>query len=205
MTATNQPSLEDVLDMLLAAYKAPTQEAVADFAERFPAYRADILDFAADWAEEEHLPIPEPLTDAQEARVFSRAQSFLQNMLHEHANPAGDTLAARASLFDLARGSGASLQDVAYAAGLDIPLVAKLNARSIRPETIRQRVARAIAQFLGVDLRRVIESWTGPPLAVGRSYLAQVKPVLPAQEDFDTAVANSSLSSAQKAALLEVD
>ena len=94
MTATNQPSLEDVLDMLLAAYKAPTQEAVADFAERFPAYRADILDFAADWAEEEHLPIPEPLTDAQEARVFSRAQSFLQNMLHEHANPA---VAARRS------------------------------------------------------------------------------------------------------------
>lgn len=205
MTATNQPPLEDVLDMLLAAYKAPTQEAVAEFAERFPAYRADILDFAADWAEEEHLPAPEPLTDAQEARVFARAQSFLQNTLFELSPPAIAVVAARSSLFDLARGSGASLQDVARAAGLDIPLIAKLNGRSIKPETIRERVARAIAQFLGVDFRQVIESWTGPPLAQGRSYLAQVKPVLATQEDFETAVANSTLSPAEKAALLEAD
>lgn len=206
MTAINQPSIEDVLDMLLVAYDAPTPDAVAEFAERYPAYRADLITFAADWAEQAHLPAPEQLSDDQEARVFSRAQSFLQNLLFEqvHSTAAAPAM-PRASLYDLAKGAGVSLRDVADAAGLDVPLVSKLNRRTIRASTIRTHITRSIAQFLRVDFTRVLESWTGPPLVAGASFLASEKPTIPEQEDFDVAVANSTLTPEQKAAALHDD
>lgn len=205
MTAINQPSLEDVLDMLLVAYDAPTPDAVAEFAERYPAYRADLITFAADWAEQAHLPAPEPLSDDQEARVFSRAQSFLQNMLFEQASAPVATFTPRASLYDLAKSAGVSLRDVANAAGLDVPLISKLNRRAIRASTIRPHIARAVAQFLRVDITRVIESWIGPPIVGGASFLASDKPMIPEQEDFDVAVSNSTLTPEQKAAALHDD
>jgi hypothetical protein len=206
MTHPNQPSLEDVLDMLLVTYGGPTPEAIADFAERFPAYRSNLFEFAVDWTEEEHLPEPGPLNADQEAVVFARAQSAFQNAAFEQTAAASQTAAtARLSLAQLARAAGKSLDDVVQAAGLDHTLISKLNGRRIRPTTIRAQIARKIAAFLRVPESQVVASWTGPPHSLAMSFHAKKAPVPQHQEDFDIAVAKSSLSPEEKAALLMDD
>jgi hypothetical protein len=209
MTEIQNPSLEDVLTLLLESYDAPSYQALTDFAKRYPVYRNELMDFVASWSEEVHLPPADAPDETQEARTLARAQSFLQNQLFERgsaANPSAEMQQPQArahpSLSDLARASGRTLLDVARAAGLDLPLVTKLNNRRFRPDTICKKVGRSIADFLGIDVDQVIASWTGPPRVGAMSFMAQTKPVVPPQEDFKEAVSASSLSPPEKAALL---
>jgi hypothetical protein len=205
MTHTNQPPLEDVLDMLLVTYGEPTPQAIADFAERYPAYRSDLMEFAVEWTEETYLPEPAPLSADQVALVFSRAQSTFQNLAFQQANAAAPVIEARASLAELAKRASKTLGDVMEAAGMDHGLISKLNGRRIRAETIPRWIARRIADFLGVSADRVTASWTGRPAALAMSFHARKAPVMAHQEDFDIAVAKSSLSEEEKAKLLKDD
>jgi hypothetical protein len=204
MTGTNQLSLEDVLDMLLLAYDAPTPDAVADFAERYPAHRTDLILFAADWAGEAHLPPSAALDEQQEGRVFARAQSFLQNELFEQAGP-GQMAAPTETLYDLAKLAGVSLRDVARVSGLDLGLVTKLNRRAIRPAGVRRHISRSIGSLLRIDPVRVARSWSGPQQLGAAAFLPSEAGRAFEQEDFDVAVSNSSLTEAQKSALLCAD
>jgi hypothetical protein len=196
MINTNQPSLGEVLDMLLETYEAPTQEAVAHFSERYPALRTDLIGFAAAWAQEAHLTLPPALTSDQEARVLSRAQSFLENQLFVRA-PA---TAAATSLMGLIRAAGASVRDLANATGLNTALVTKLNNRLIRPDTVPHRLSAAIADFLGVEVVQVVRSWSASP-RLSASFLAERETAVE-QDDFASAVLGSSLSAEAKEALL---
>lgn len=205
MTNPTQPSLEDVLDMLLVTYGEPTPQAIADFAQRYPAYRTDLFEFAVDWAEEEHLPKPAPLGDDEEALIFSRAQSTFQNIAYEQAQADGSVVAARISLAELAKRAGKTLGDVMEAVGLDHGLISKLNGRRIRAPTIPDWLATSIGQFLSTPPTRVKASWTGPPAALSMSFHARKAPILPHQEDFDIAVAKSTLSPELQAKLLKDD
>jgi hypothetical protein len=205
MTNPNQPSLEDVLDTLLVTYGAPTPEAIADFAERYPAYRPELFEFAVDWAEEKYLPDPTPLSADREALVFSRAQSAFQNAAFEQADPSDTVVMARLSLAQLAKRAGKSLGEVMEAVRLDHSLITKLNGRRIRPDTIPLKVRRRIADSIGISEIQIVASWTGPPSALAMSFHARKAPVIQHQEDFDIAVAKSSLSPEEKAALLEED
>lgn len=205
MTHTSQPSLEDVLDMLLVTYGEPTPQAIADFAERYPAYRSDIMEFAVDWAEQVYLPEPAPLGADREALVFSRAQSMFQNLAFQQANKLAPVIEARASLAELAKRAGKTLGDVMAVVGMDHGLISKLNGRRIRPQTIPSGIAQRIAECLGVSTDRVTASWTGPPAALAMSFHSRKAPVIGHQEDFDIAVAKSSLSDEEKATLLKGD
>lgn len=203
MTHLDQPMLEDVLDMLLVTYGEPTPQAIADFAERYPAFRSELMEFAVDWAEETHLPQPAPLDQEQEAVVFARAQSVFQNIVYEQTSAQSAPAAGRTSLAELAKRAGTSLGEIMGATGLDHGLISKLNGRRIRPQTIPQSLARAISNFLGLPEGQVTASWTGPPKALAMSFHARQAPIIPHQEDFDIAVAKSSLSPEQKAKLLQ--
>lgn len=206
MTHSNQPSLEDVLDMMLVTYGDPTPQAIADFAQRYPAYRSELYDFAVDWAEEEHLPVPEELNAEQKTLVFARAQSLFQNIAFEQQADASATeVSTRLSLAQLAKRAGKTLDDVRQAVGLDLGLIAKLNNKRIRPESIPGPIARAIGAFLGTSEPQVRASWTGPPRALSMSFHARKTPVIPHKEDFAIAVAQSTLSPEEKAALLVDD
>lgn len=200
MTAPNQPPFEDVLDMLLAAHDAPTAIAVADFAERYPAYRADLIRFAADWADQAYRPVPDPMSVDDEDRVFARAQSFLQNAVYEQQASRAATSAE--TLYDLAKSAGVSLREVARAAGLNVSLVTKLNRRSIRPAGVRPHIAEAIGRLLAVDTARVMRCWSGPPIMAGATFIAGEAGLQNEQEDFAAAVEASSLSPEEKAAAL---
>lgn len=203
MTHLNQPPLEDVLDIMLVTYGEPTPQAIADFAQRYPAYRSELYDFAVDWAEEECLPKPEELTENQKALVTARAQSLFHNIAYEQQGEAGAAqVSASVSLAQLAKRAGKTLDDVRKAIGFDHGLIAKLNNRRIRPDSIPARIARAIAAVVGAPEAQVHASWTGPPRALAMSFHSQKAPVIPHKEDFAIAVAQSTLSPEEKAALL---
>lgn len=206
MTHSNQPPLEDVLDMMLVTYGEPTPQAIADFAQRYPAYRSELYDFAVDWAEEEFLHEPEELTADQKALATARAQSLFQNIAYEQQGEAGAAqVSASVSLAQLAKRAGKTLDDVRKTIGFDHALIAKLNNRRIRPDSIPARIARAIAAVVGASEAQVHASWTGPPRALAMSFHSRKAPVIPHKEDFAIAVALSTLSPEEKAALLADD
>lgn len=201
MTHPNQPTLEDVLDMMLVAYGEPTSDAVAEYAGCFPAYRSELMEFASDWAEEAHLPAPAMLSGEQEDLVFTRAQSAFQSLAYEDMRPiavAGTPI----SLGDLAKRAGKTLSDVMLAAGLDHGLITKLNAKRIRSDSIPSRVTHVIAQFLGLSDDQVAASWSGAPHALALSFHARRSPVVPHQEHFEIAVAQSTLTAEERQKLL---
>lgn len=200
MTPPNQPPLEDVLDMLLVTYGEPTPEAIADYAERYPVYHADLLEFAVDWAEEAHLPAPVALSTEQEDLIFVRAQSIFQNVVFEQSSPT--VASAPLSLAELAKRAGKTLGDIMEAVGLDHGLITKLNGRRIRPASIPALLPSAIGQFLALPSEQVMVSWSGAPKALALSFHARRTPVVPHQEDFDIAVAKSTLSPQEQARLL---
>ncbi len=203
MTHTNQPSLEDVLDMMLVTYGEPTPQAIADFAERYPAYRSELFNFAADWAENEVLPEPAPLSAEDRTRALARAQSLFQNIAFQQGQgDVAEQVTTRVSLTQLAKRAGKTLDDVRQALGFDLGLIAKLNSRSLKPDTIPAWVSRVAGNLLSVSEQQIRASWTGPPLALSKSFHARKAPIIPHKEDFEIAVASSTLSPEEKAALL---
>jgi hypothetical protein len=198
MTVSNHVEVEDVLDMLLDEFDSPTPRAIAVFSRRYPEHRADLLEFAAVWAEERHLPAPQPLSEGREAAIEARAQLALDDVLASGATAKAVT--AR-SLTELAGASGQDLDGVARQAGLDGSLIHKLDARRIRAETIPARLAARLANILCTDVLTIRQSWTSQPALALAAFMA-IKLPEPSQEDFATAVAASDLSPAEKAALL---
>lgn len=210
MTKPAPLPIEDVLDLFVLETETPSRDLLLAFISRFPHYRRELIDFAALWAEQELLP-PEIVHDeAAEAQLATRMQSFVQNQLYNlktlsqvEATPSSARMTA--SLHSLAQSSGRSLHDVARASGLDLVLMRKLNARQIRPETIPRRLSEQIAAFIGTSVEQVMVVWTGPPRTGQAAFRAETKPTVAAQEDFADAVAASSLSPDERAALLAAD
>jgi hypothetical protein len=205
MTNPSQTSLADVLDMLLAVHGAPTSDAITEFARRYPQYRPDLMEFAADWAAEMHLPEPEPFTTEQEFSLVSRAHSAFQNLAFEQVEQEKSATDSRVSLAALARRAGKTLDDIMDMVGLDRGLISKLNGCRIRPRTICPSLARSIALFLNVSEAQVISSWSGVPRPRALALRASLPFAPQEQEDFEMAVATSSLSAEQKAKLLSED
>ena len=219
MTRPMSASLDDVLTMMLDEYDAPSPAAVADYARRFPALRADLLRFAAAWAVGDALPAPAPLPADAEALLEARAESFLQNALHARAEAtrpvplavcasgeAEDARPRATSLAQLARSAGQRLQDVAAATGIPLPIMSELNGRGFRPASIRAGAVRLIAAHLGVGSDRVRQSWAGgATITPAMAFLAKTKPVALPQRDFAEAIEALDLPADLKKALLEED
>ena len=213
MTHSSLLPLEEVLDMLLDEYSAPSREAIAAYSCRFPEYRADLLRFAATWAEEENLREPVPLNNAQRNTLEARAQSFLQNALYDDRASAASPIAVSGSaasrgqsLVQLAQSAGRKLHDVAREVGMPLPFISELNGRGFKPETIPDRLVRRLASVLGVAPSRVTASWAGPPtIQPSMGFLATSKPISRPQRDFVAAVNESDMSPDEKAALLDDD
>lgn len=198
MTDMTKLELDDVLDLMLAQYGEPSEAALSDFGARFPLHARDLLEFAATWAEQAHLPVPPPLNEQQRMAVASRAASYLGNLLHQR-DSAQATSTSAVTLASLASQAGSGLQAVAQACDLDLPLVSKLNSRRILSETIPQRLSARIAEFLGLPVERVLAAWSGPPrLAASAAFLAKTKPQAGAAESFADAIEASGLERSQK-------
>lgn len=159
MTRRADLPLEDVLDMLLDQHGAPTGQSIAQFAARFPQHRAALIEFAASWAEEEHLPPPAPLPKEKIREAQRQALAALQAGLD--ARDAIGT-GSRQTLEHLAALSGRTLAQVASAAALPLPVVAKLNAGRILPESVGEGLVQRIGRYLRIRSEELIASWSIP-------------------------------------------
>ena len=201
MTVADNSAIEDVLDMLLDEFGSPSPQAVAVFSRRHPEYRAELLEFAAAWAEQHYLPPPGPLPIEGQARIEARAQLALELAL-AGAGPARST--SPGALAELVAASGQDLDDVARQAGLDGSLIRKLDSRRIKAWTVPERLAGRLADILRVDVSKVLQSWTAPVSIAAPNLAAFMAIKLPGgpQEDFATAVASADLTPEEKAELL---
>lgn len=146
-------SLEEVLDELLFERGTPTPDAIATWATLYPEHRAALVEFAASWAEDEHLPLPR-VDEARQRSVVAKTM----NQFRAAAAPA-----VPRTLSALAGSAGRTLDDVARGLGVDASVIAKLNARRIDPATIGRAMAVRISKLLKVDTAAVIASWSGAP------------------------------------------
>jgi|GEM_PF-2367199 len=155
MNDQNGKSLDEVLDAMLFEHGIPTIQAVAEWTARHPEHRAAIIEFAAAWAEDDHLPAPR----VDNLRDRSVAAATI--------NQFRTAVAAPNSLAGMAAARGRSMHDLARGTGIDTRILMKLNARRIAPATIGRAMALRIGKFLEIEPSSVIASWTGThtPLA----------------------------------------
>jgi hypothetical protein len=210
MTKTSHLPLENVLELFVASADRPGRDDLLAFIERYPHYRRELIDFASLWAEQDLIPPAPELDQLAAEQLGNRMASFVENQLYAlkakaepQDLPASQPTAMAASLRNLTEQAGRSLHDVARAACLDLVLTRKLNARQIRPETIPRTLSQRIADFLAVPLEQILVVWTGPPHLGRASFRSNTKPAVAAQEDFADAVAASSLTADERAALLQ--
>jgi hypothetical protein len=157
MTIKSGKGFEDVLDEMLAGRSAPTADAVAIWAALYPEHRTALIEFAASWAEDTHLPVAR--TD--EARQRSVVATAIDKFRSATAPVAPTTLSA------LAASAGTTMEGVAQGLGIDTSVVAKLNARRIEPRSIGGTLASRIAKLLHVDVAAVVATWSGAPAPLG--------------------------------------
>lgn len=189
-------SLEDVLDMLLAKYGSPSPAAVAEVSRKHPEHRTSLLEFAAAWAEESHLSVPEGMPARVETDVARRAKAFLARELDMRMPAVAPK--DKASLAELAALTGRSLKEIAAATRVDLRVLMKLDSGRIRPETIGTVLPERIARFLGMDVGVITASWSGQG-----SLVPAFLPSAPVQESLADALAASDTDPAEIEALLK--
>lgn len=157
MNHKNPMSLEDVLDQMLFADGVPSKDAIARWSSRYPEFRADLLAFAAGWAEDEHLAPP---------CVNELHERSLQ-VVAMNAFRADEPIATPQTLAQLAVTRGLTLDAIAQDLGIAAGVVIKLDAGRIDPATIGRSLVSHISKFLRVSPATVTASWgrPRPPMA----------------------------------------
>lgn len=151
MTGTDGLRPEDIIDGMLAEFGSPTPHAIAEMAKRYPMQRAFLMEFAAAWAEEAHLPPSDP-TDAQDS-AFAEARDLFASALAGRAAPA--TLSA------LARAVGQSLQDLAHRCRFDVAVLRKLDAGAIDLDSLGNVLPARLADMLGLARSTIVAAFAG--------------------------------------------
>ena len=190
LNQNTNPPLDDVLEEMASAAAPPDARQLRAWVERYPQFRAEIVDFATAWIEMEAVPASEAAQDEVEI-VVNRALSRVRELRSEGAKPAAiGNLAAEIQ----AAGGFDAFQ---RAAGIDRSMLTCLEKRLIRPATIPARMVAAVAQALGRDAAAVRGYLRLPPHSAA-AYKASRQPELK-QVDFAEIVRHADIPEAEKA------
>lgn len=191
LNRNTDPLLDDVLEEMAAAAAPPDARQLRAWIERYPQFRAEIVDFVTAWIEMEAAdPVAEAAQDEVEI-VVNRALSRVRELRGAGAKPAAiGNLAAEIQ----AAGGFDAFQ---RAAGIDRSIVTCLEKRLIRPATIPARMVAAVAQALGRDAAAVRGYLRLPPHSAA-AYKASRQPELK-QVDFAEIVRHADIPEAEKA------
>lgn len=207
MENRNTMTVDDVLNEFVTKNDRPTKKNLEEWAERYPQYRRELVDFAAAWAEQLVLPPAPELGPEKEKMLIDRAMSHVQNVAFERdekAHTQAESYDPIDSLTKQAQRAGMNAQEFAKSCLLDLALVSKLNSRQIEPDTIPARLVRQMARLLGKPFSAVSAYLAQPPQAIaGRAFLSRGKPASNGRQSFADAVRASSLSEAEKARWLD--
>ena len=195
MTPSAPVTLDDILDRFFSEHDAPTPEALAEAVKLHPEHRDSLVAFATTWLEQRLLPAEAPVGAADERFVVSACARFETAVeAREAANSSLERRHRTASLFELAERAGLGLVGLAPLLDLDVGLVAKLDKRSIRIETLPERLLSAIARAVGCSIREIQDALTGPPAPAVPSFMIVRSAVASRPESFADAVRASTLS-----------
>jgi hypothetical protein len=195
------PTFDDIVDALLLEEAEPSYDALARWCARHPEHHDALADFFAAWAVQAELPEAAPV---DEDRLAKLAVSHALNLAHRQTEEARLDVTAAPRLREAARGAGMSLEELGVRSGLDQTIVAKLDRHLIQAATIPRLVLERLAATLGTAADAVRDMVTGPPLAAtGVRWKARRRPSPPAVEDFNDAVAASSLPEEARRVWLE--
>lgn len=191
LSLNRNPPLGDVLEEMAAAAAPPDARQLRVWVERYPHFKAEIVDFAAAWIAMETIPAPEAAPDEVDF-VVSSALSRVRELRGGSANPAPiRNLAAEI------QAAGGGFDAFQRAVGIDRSLVTCLEKRLVRPATIPARMVAAVAQALHRDAAAVRDYLRLPPHSAA-AYKASRQPELK-QVDFADVVGHADIPEAEKA------
>jgi len=212
-----QANLDEVLEAYVMADGAPSREALAEWVREYPEYEQELTALTARWALATHMPDVRDQSEVDEDTLIIRGMSVVQSVLlnvgqaktPETADVASQSQPSAPIRSLVAEAARAGFTPDAFAdrTGLSVSLLAKLERRVIRAETIPRVVSERIAGSIRRDLPAVLDySRLGAGFALGAEHRASQAPALPAKlEDFSEAVRNDAeLTDEKRTALLQL-
>ncbi|MGI8654395.1 MAG: hypothetical protein ACR2LC_04175 [Pyrinomonadaceae bacterium] len=216
------PALEQVIEAYLLRRDEATSEArrdeleaarrardvLAEFMRSYPQFAVELMDTAATTSIIENSPAT--ASDAeQENLIVQRGMETAARLLaarRSTMNLSGQ-VAPLASLRKEAEARGLTIQSLAAATDLTVPLIVKLDRRLIRFASIPRQAIERIAGALHRTTEGIAAylSAGDPQFAAGAHFLAETAPQMPVQQDFFDAVETDlNLSDEQKRVWREV-
>lgn len=209
MTQVSQGRLDDILDQLVIEHSGPSPQALAGFLARYPEYREAIITFAAAWSEQQLLQATAACADqVEEATIRNACARFeaaviARDTARKAASDAvakGNPSPAPQTLSQLAQGVGIALMDLVAPLKLDVGVVAKLDKRLIRAETLPRKLVEELARLVGSSADAIMSILSAPPAASpGPAFMIIRSVATPTQESFSDALKASTLSVEAKA------
>jgi hypothetical protein len=209
MTPSAPVTLDDILDQFLLEHDAPTSSALAALLRLHPDHRESIVAFSTTWCEQRLLPAEGPVGHVKQQGFIEKACALFESAAAKRDASSSPTeqrpqaaSPAASSLFELAQRAGLSLVDLVPLLGLDIGIVAKLDKRSIRLDTMPERLFSAIARAISCSIREIQEALAGPAAQAMPSFMIVRSGASTRPESFADAVRASTLPAAAKASWL---
>lgn len=193
MSRTDLTADDVILDLLVEGVE-PTYENLAAAVAAYPQHRDALADFFASLAVQIALGPETESSGCDVERFANIGVSRVLALRHQRAQPAASTSPPPARLCELVKARGLTSANLGERAGLDAPLIMKLDLRRIRGPRPMEMFKR-LGRELGVPPAHVIASSTGPPLASSRGNLRKAKgPIRVETETFEEAIRNSTLT-----------
>jgi hypothetical protein len=181
--------LEDVLDAYVAASEHPDPQVLQEWMTRYPYYAQELADFTVSWSLMLTLPPSPGQSHTEEETLVLRGMSVVQNLLHAQLSTVPVNEPPLAGLITTGNTHGFSIQQLADAVELSVPLLGKLDRRLIRYLSIPHEVIDLLARALHCVAAVVERYLQGAPIfAAGAQHHASTAPTLAEQEDFFEAV-----------------
>ena len=187
--ASRPPNREDLLDQITGQYQADhvagKEPLVREYMQRYPDLAKEIAEFALSYhAIGAHLPE----ADFAEAPPLSPlAQQALQRARAASASP------QLSSLIKAGTAAGMAPPALAGKVGITPDVLAKLESRMIRPESISRTLVQRLADALTVSADAVAAFLAGSASGAPAFFYANAAPTQQPQEDFLHAIDASGL------------
>lgn len=182
-----------------------TRAVLTDFTRRYPHAAEALAEFAATDSIIENSPDAESQTEderhAEEESIIQRGMETAARLLAtRRPPPASEETAPLIGLRKEAEARGLTIQALAAATRLSVPLLVKLDRRLIRFASIPRQAIERIGEELGRSFDAVVTYLQGDSqFASQASFRADAAPQMPDKQDFFDAVETDlTMSEAQK-------
>src|ERR1700733_927098 len=151
----NKTSLDDVIQAYMASSIDAGRDTLSDWIEEYPEYADGLREFGAYSRLLDNLP-SQDYSEDEENTVLARSASIVQGILYkQRVNGAAVGAESVSGLMEEAEKQDISLDQLAWATETSPAIVAMLDDRRVRYESIPGRVIENMARALGKSKREI--------------------------------------------------